>query len=58
MTDKKKNSIIRCWNKCDKTSKLRIAAEFFISLRSDEPTKDWWLFLNKKFSTFTKKTEL
>jgi len=55
MTDKQKLYIIRRWNKYNKTTKLRIAAEFFSIMRRDELPKDWWQFLHQKFSTINRK---
>ena len=55
MTEKQKTFIIRRWNRYSKTTKLRMAAEFFSIMRSDEPQRDWWRFLYKKIATLDRK---
>lgn len=53
MTEKQKDSIIRRWNKCDKNTKIQLAAEFFAIIRNDQLNGNWWQFLDKKLSTST-----
>lgn len=56
MTKRKKGSVIRRWNQCDRNTKTRMAAEFFKSMRDNKLQGDWWQFLDKKLSTSTQKT--
>lgn len=52
MTENRKESIIRYWKKCDRDTKIQMAAEFFRNLRLGKENGDWWHFLDKKLSTF------
>ncbi len=53
MTERQRDFIIYRWNKCDKNTKLQIAAEFFTTTRNGELPGDWWQYLDKKLSTLT-----
>ena len=51
MTERQRDSVIRRWNQCDRRTRVRIAAEFFLILRAGAPQDDWWRFLQKKLPT-------
>ncbi len=51
MTERQRYSVMRRWNQCNRRTKVRIAAEFFVHLRTSEQQDDWWQFLCKKLQT-------
>lgn len=51
MSERKKYSVIHRWKQCDRRTKVRIAAEFFVLLREGEQRDDWWQYLRKKLPT-------